>query len=71
MIMSSNAKSEKELFDSYKEIRKTFENFKELRKKLGMPKRTIFNTEATKGDVKGTEFLEAVEQLKGKKEEKY
>jgi len=65
-IVSSNAKSEEELLESYKKIRETYESFKSLRTKLGLPKRTIFSTEATKGDVQGKEFLEAVKQLKEK-----
>lgn len=60
----------KELFDSYREIREIFEVFKKLQKELGIPKRTIFDTEATKGDVKGTEFFETVEQLKRKGKER-
>jgi Zn-dependent peptidase ImmA (M78 family) len=68
--MNSNTqlpnKTTKETWDSYIEIRKTYESFKEIRKRLGIPTRTIFNTEATKGDVRGIEFLEAMKQLKEK-----
>lgn len=66
--MDSEARAHKELFDSYKNIKETLEAFRKLQTELGIPKRTIFDTEATKGDVQGTKFLEAVEQLKKKKE---
>ena len=58
---------QREIKHSYDEIKKTYEKYKELRRELGMPRRTIFNTEAIRGDVQGTEFFESVKQLREEK----
>lgn len=65
--MNSKTKVEKEIFNSYKEIRKTYDSFQELREELGIPKRTIFDRETMKKDVQAKEFLESIKQVKEKK----
>jgi hypothetical protein len=58
---------QKKIKHSYDEIKKTYDKYKELRRELGMPRRTIFNTEAIRGDVQGTEFFESIKQLREEK----
>jgi ASC-1-like (ASCH) protein len=57
-------RSFEQALDSYEKVKAEYEAFKQMQKKLGIPKRTIFNSEAITGDIEGKEFLETLKMLK-------
>lgn len=68
--MSLKAKSEKESLESYKEIKEIYELFKKLHEKLGIPERTIFNTEVTMAEAHGSEFIKILKKVRKEKEKR-
>jgi len=64
-------KSKGELWKSYKDIKEIFELFKKFREELGIPERTIFNTEATTAEVHGSKFLETLKKVRKEKEKRF
>lgn len=65
-VLKMSKNSFERTIDSYEKVKITYETFKQMKKKLGIPKRTIFNSEVISGDIEGRDFLETVEMLKKK-----
>lgn len=62
--MKPDKRSFEQALDSYEKVKAEYEAFKQMQKKLGIPKRTIFDSKAITGDIEGKEFLETLKMLK-------